>query len=132
MAKLNRKNMFVSLALILIVLQLTMVLSVNVKVQAASSKTLVVPDNYPSIAAAVGNASQGDTVLVKAGTYYENVAINKSITITGENAVVIGKGGAPNTYVFRFQQTTLRFQDSQLKAPAIQYQRQSCLPAESP
>jgi hypothetical protein len=35
----------------------------------AGSKTLVVPDDHPTIASAIGNATQGDTILVKKGTY---------------------------------------------------------------
>jgi len=35
----------------------------------AGSKTLVVPDDYPNIADAIGNATDGDTILIKKGTY---------------------------------------------------------------
>jgi nitrous oxidase accessory protein NosD len=62
----------------------------------ADTKTMVVPDSYPTIGAAVGNASQGDTILVKKGTYYENPVIDKSLTIVGEDSngtMVIGSGG---------------------------------------
>jgi len=31
----------------------------------------VVPDDYPTISAAVGNATEGDRIFVKNGTYYE-------------------------------------------------------------
>ena len=82
----QRRKAIVFVALALIIFQLMTVLSFNVQVVAASPKTLVVPDNYPSIAAAIGNASQGDTVLVRSGTYYGNVFINKSISIIGAGA----------------------------------------------
>ncbi|HLC01024.1 MAG TPA: right-handed parallel beta-helix repeat-containing protein, partial [Candidatus Bathyarchaeia archaeon] len=61
-----------------------------------ASKTLVVPDNYPTISAAVGNASQGDTVQVRSGVYYENVIINKAVSVVGEdseNTIIMGTGG---------------------------------------
>jgi nitrous oxidase accessory protein NosD len=61
-----------------------------------SSKTIVVPDNYPTISAAVNSASPGDTILVKSGVYYENLLINKSLTLIGEDSqttIVIGTGG---------------------------------------
>jgi len=51
----------------------------------AESRTIVVPSDYPTIAAAIGNAKNGDTILVKSGTYTaETLEINKSLTITSE------------------------------------------------
>jgi parallel beta-helix repeat protein len=44
------------------------------------------PNNYTSIQDAVNNASTGGTVYVYSGTYYENVLITTSITLTGESA----------------------------------------------
>ena len=41
--------------------------------------------NYSSIQSAVDNASEGDTIFVYNGTYYENVIVNKTINIVGEN-----------------------------------------------
>jgi parallel beta-helix repeat protein len=60
-----------------------------------AAKTIVVPNDYPTISAAVQHASAGDTVQVQSGVYHENVMIDKSITMTGEegeNTVVIGTG----------------------------------------
>jgi len=54
------------------------------------------PGNYTSIQDAVGNASSGDTVFVfsNASSYHENVVINKSIFLIGEdkNLVIIDAG----------------------------------------
>jgi len=61
-----------------------------------ASKTIVVPDDYSTISAAVDHASPGDTVLVKRGVYNENLLITKSLTVMGEeseNTIVIGTGG---------------------------------------
>ena len=61
-----------------------------------ASKTIVVPENYPTIGAAVDNALPGDTILVKSGVYNENLLINKSLTLIGEdskNTIIIGTGG---------------------------------------
>jgi nitrous oxidase accessory protein len=53
----------------------------------AGSKTLVVPDHYATIEAAIENATDGDTIFVKAGTYEENpLKINKPISLIGEGA----------------------------------------------
>ena len=52
-----------------------------------AQKTIVVPSDYPTITAAVGNATDGDAILVKSGTYQEDaIYTNKSLTITGEGA----------------------------------------------
>jgi nitrous oxidase accessory protein len=51
----------------------------------AQSKTIIVPDDYPTITAAIGNATNGDTILVRSGTYQEHtLIINKTLTIIGE------------------------------------------------
>ncbi len=49
------------------------------------SATIIVPDTYPTIQAAINAANSGDTILVKEGTYYEHVVINKCITLIGED-----------------------------------------------
>ena len=51
----------------------------------ASSKTLIVPDDYPTLSLAIQNAEAGDTVFVKRGNYHEEVInINKSLSLVGE------------------------------------------------
>jgi parallel beta-helix repeat protein len=69
----------------------------------ASSTTIIVPDNYPTITDAIGNATAGDTILVRSGTYLENPVINKPLTLEGEssaNTVVVGAGGSVGASVF--------------------------------
>jgi parallel beta-helix repeat protein len=44
-----------------------------------------VPGNYSTIQEAIDNASDGDIVFVFNGIYYENVVLNKSIGLFGEN-----------------------------------------------
>jgi nitrous oxidase accessory protein len=52
----------------------------------AESRTIVVPDDYPTISLAIQNAGVGDTVFVKRGTYDEvAININKSISLIGED-----------------------------------------------
>ena len=51
----------------------------------AQSKTIVVPDDFPTLASAIENATNGDTIFVKDGTYQENaISTNKSLSIVGE------------------------------------------------
>ncbi len=47
--------------------------------------TIYVPDNYTTIQAAVDNASAGGTIIVRDGTYTENVDVGKRLTIRSEN-----------------------------------------------
>lgn len=68
----------------------------------ASPATIYVPDNYPTIQAAVDAASPGDTIIVRDGTYTENVDVNKSLTICSENGAekTIVQAANPNDHVF--------------------------------
>ena len=51
----------------------------------AEPKTIVVPDDYPTLSLAIQNAGAGDTVFVKRGTYHEeSININKPISLIGE------------------------------------------------
>jgi parallel beta-helix repeat protein len=43
------------------------------------------PGNYTTIQGAIDDAGIGDTVFVFTGTYYENVVINKTLSLIGEN-----------------------------------------------
>ncbi|MGO8806966.1 MAG: nitrous oxide reductase family maturation protein NosD [Candidatus Bathyarchaeia archaeon] len=54
----------------------------NVK---ATPTTITVPTSYPTISEAIGNATNGETILIKSGTYTEQtIEINKSLTIMPE------------------------------------------------
>jgi len=68
----------------------------------AQSQTIIVPDNFPTITAAVLNANNGDTVFVKNGNYTESIEIDKPISLIGEerNSVVIT---APFSTIFGSQ-----------------------------
>jgi len=69
----------------------------------SSGKTIYVDDDggadYTRIQDAIDNATEGDTVYVFNGTYYENIVVNKTINLIGEdrspwNASVIDGGGS--------------------------------------
>ncbi len=53
----------------------------------AEHRTIIVPDNYRAITDAVGNATNGDTILVRSGIYNEqSLKTNKTISLIGEGA----------------------------------------------
>ena len=87
----------------------------------ANAATLVVPDTFTTIQAAVDAASSGDTVLVKPGVYFEHISItNKNIILTSsegaEKTIIDGSGtgrplygtGASNTVIDGFTFTNGR------------------------
>ncbi|MEM2108783.1 MAG: NosD domain-containing protein [Candidatus Bathyarchaeia archaeon] len=75
-----------AIALILISALLVM-LAVGLHSVKAGPKTIVVPDDYSTIEAAIENAADGDTIFVKKGIYEENpLQINKTLSLIGEGA----------------------------------------------
>ena len=56
----------------------------------AGSRTLIVPDDYPTISSAIANATDGERILVREGTYdgpvNQTITIDKTLSIIGENA----------------------------------------------
>ncbi|MBU1652821.1 right-handed parallel beta-helix repeat-containing protein, partial [bacterium] len=61
----------------------------------ASATILYVPSQYGFIQDAVNAAAVGDTIMVAAGTYFENVVINQGLYLFGEDMVTttIDAGG---------------------------------------
>ena len=66
------------------------------------TEAIYVPDDYSTIQAAVDAAPAGDTIIVRDGTYTENVNVNKRLTIQSENgsASTIVQAANPNDHVF--------------------------------
>jgi len=63
---------------------------------------IYVPDNYARIQWAVDNATAGDAIIVRDGTYTENVNVNKRLTIESENGTAncIVKAADSDDHVF--------------------------------
>jgi nitrous oxidase accessory protein NosD len=81
--------------IIVILLLMTMLtLAFNIKPTKATRKTIIVPDDFPTIQAAINNASAGDTIFVKNGTYHEHITLSKTLALIGEDrkAIVDGNG----------------------------------------
>ena len=69
----------------------------------SAAKTIYVPDDYEKIQWAVDNASAGDTIIVRDGTYTENINVNKPhLTIRSENGAdsTIVHAANPDDHVF--------------------------------
>lgn len=59
------------------------------------SLEIIVPDDYSSIQDAINAASDGGTVFVRNGTYSENVIVNKTVSLIGQDnrrAIIDGRG----------------------------------------
>jgi parallel beta-helix repeat protein len=69
---------------------------VRCRVYVYASPGVIYVSANETIQAAINNASSGDTILVASGTYHENLIINKSLSIVGENrttTIIDGDGG---------------------------------------
>jgi nitrous oxidase accessory protein len=79
-------------ALMLLLISLMAPCILKIQPSKADPKTIIVPDDYATIAAAIGNATDGDTIFVKKGIYEEEtLEISKALFIIGqdvENTVV--------------------------------------------
>ena len=74
-----------SVALLLVLVLALSSITAFLPVQ-AEARTIIVPDDYPTLSLAIQDAGAGDTVFVKKGTYNEvAININKSISLIGES-----------------------------------------------
>jgi len=75
----------------------------NVEPVSGSSAIIYVPDDYTKIQWAVDNATSGDTIIVRDGTYTENIDVNKDhLTIRSENGTdsTVVQAASSNDHVF--------------------------------
>ena len=94
------RKLLIGIIIILLLIPSVVSVSVNKTSQSKNGNILYVggsgPGNYTKIQDAIDNSSDGDTVFVYDGIYYENVVINKSrISLIGENkeTTIIDGGG---------------------------------------
>jgi parallel beta-helix repeat protein len=60
-------------------------MSIKIPIMGKSTLSVTVPSDYPTIQSAINNAMPGATVFVSSGLYYEQVIVNKSLTLVGDN-----------------------------------------------
>jgi len=90
--------------LTMFILGFVSVSSLNINVSRSLPAKIIVPDQYPTIQAAINQASSGDTILVKAGKYYEHIVVNKTVSLVGEYAtttIIDGNGTGHVIHVIR-------------------------------
>jgi parallel beta-helix repeat protein len=73
------------LVIILSIVFLASLVTVQSAIVDAQTKTVTVPDDYPTIQAAIDAAASGDTIFVKNGYYYEHLTIPKPMKLLGQN-----------------------------------------------
>jgi parallel beta-helix repeat protein len=87
---------------------------------AGSPGTLEVPSSkYPTIQDAVNNAGSGDLIFVHDGIYSENLVINKSVSLVGEDralTVIYGSGASPPNYVINVIASGVTIKDFTVRA----------------
>ena len=81
--------------LIILSILLMFILSSTFSVKLVKAGTIVVPDDYTTIQAAIDAALPGDTVFVRKGIYRENLFIGKALSLVGEDwqQTIIDGGG---------------------------------------
>ena len=86
-----------------------------------ASTTRRVPEDYPTIQAAINAASPGDTILVAAGIYPEYVCVNKSVTLQGTNRESIITGAATPPRVVDVKASNVKIRGFTIQPPKTSY-----------
>ena len=79
----NKKVRAIAVSVLVILSFVVVVIHIPPTVEAPT--TIYVPTDYPTIQEAIDAAQTGDTVYVYSGTYYENVMVDKTINLIGQN-----------------------------------------------
>ena len=87
-----KKPILTSFAILLLLFTLLLRYKTSVN---ASPNIIYVPTDYHTIQEAMNHATSGDIIFVHNGTYYENIVIDKSVSLIGENrnlTIIDGEG----------------------------------------
>lgn len=87
------------IGIILALLATNITLAFNIQTVKAEPRTWTVDDDGPAdfsmIQEAINAASDGDTIFVRIGTYYENIVVNRTVLLAGEDSsktIIDGNG----------------------------------------
>jgi parallel beta-helix repeat protein len=88
--------------LLMILMATSVVVLLTAMGSCTASNTIYVPDDHEKIQWAVDNATEGDTIIVRDGVYFENVNVDKQVTIRSENGAenCILQAADPDNHVF--------------------------------
>ena len=86
----NKRKLIVRINLIVILILILSILTLEPQIaQTKTGNTIYVSiegdEDYKSIQKAINKAKYGDTIYVYSGTYFENVIVNKTINLIGED-----------------------------------------------
>jgi parallel beta-helix repeat protein len=91
------KKFFIAILVWSLILNVTVLTYRTVE---SEPRVITVPDEYSTIQAAVSAANAGDVVFVRSGIYAEHIVIDKSMSVTGENAdTTVVDGSSSGTVV---------------------------------
>jgi len=82
----SQPTLVIIIAIVLCIMAVGVLAGVFALVRRNQAPTILrVPDNYPTIQAALDAADAGDIIQVRAGIYSENIVLNKAVTLTAES-----------------------------------------------
>jgi parallel beta-helix repeat protein len=103
------KKMVSGIILMLLMISI-LTLPFNIQPVRTSPTTITVPDDYPTIQEAINHANTGDTVFVKSGVYHEEVVVNKTVSLIGQDkeTTIINASGNDNGIIITSENVTIR------------------------
>lgn len=81
----------------------------------ANPKTIYMPDGYEKIQEAINAADPGDTIIVRSGNYTENILINKTVTLIGEERDTTVIDGGHSGHVIRIIASNVKIMNFTIK-----------------
>jgi nitrous oxidase accessory protein len=116
---LKPKGKVPTIVLFILLLTLSMFTQI-VKISTADPTTRRVPQDYPTIQAAINNATTGDIILVAPGTYPEYVCVNKSVTLMGTNRESTITGASTSATVVDVKASNVQISNFKISCPTLQ------------